>query len=93
MAIEDAFVLSNLLGKVDDAREIETAFQAFDRIRRPRTQKLVTTSKEAGELWDLEAAGIGDDMEKFRADVQVRMDWIWDVDLEGQLREGKKGVF
>ena len=93
MAIEDAFVLSNLLGSVDDAREIETAFQAFDRIRRPRTQKLVTTSKEAGELWDLEAAGIGDDMEKFRADVQVRMDWIWDVDLEGQLREGKKGIF
>ncbi|KAL8797860.1 MAG: hypothetical protein Q9195_000212 [Heterodermia aff. obscurata] len=89
MAIEDAFVLSNLLGEVSHPNQLENAFQAFDQIRRPRTQKLVTTSREAGELWDLEAAGIGDDMEKFRANLHVRMDWIWDIDLEAHLREAK----
>ena len=89
MAIEDAFVMSNLLGEVNDATGLEDAFRAFDQIRRPRTQKLVATSKEAGELWDLNGAGVGDDPEKFRANTEARFDWIWNIDLEEHLREAK----
>ena len=92
MAIEDALIMSNLLGEVKDPHngDIEAAFRAFDRVRRPRTQKLVTTSKDAGELWDLEARGVGNDLEKFRANTAVRMDWIWDIDFEQHLLEAKR---
>ena len=90
MGIEDAYVMSGLLAEVHDASGLEAAFHAFDQIRRPRTQKLVTTSREAGQLWDLEAEGVGDDLQKFRANVQTRMNWIWDVDLEEHLEEGKR---
>ncbi len=50
MAIEDAYVLSNPLGQVEDLSHIEAAFKAFDAVRRARTQKLVATSRECGEL-------------------------------------------
>ena len=85
MALEDALVLSHLLGQVDDGNNLEKAFQAYDETRRLRTQKLVTTSREAGEMYDLEGAGIGDDLDKFRANMNVRMNWIWDEDLEEEL--------
>lgn len=85
MALEDAFVLSHVLAQVDDANSLEKAFRAYDETRRLRTQKLVTTSREAGEMYDLEGAGIGDDLEKFGANMNVRMNWIWDENLEEEL--------
>ena len=45
MALEDAYVLSNLLGAVEKSSDIEREFRAFDAVRRPRTQKLVATSR------------------------------------------------
>ena len=91
MALEDAFVLSNVLAQVDDANSLEKAFRAYDETRRLRTQKLVTTSREAGEMYDLEGAGIGDDLETFGANMNVRMNWIWDENLEEEL-EGAKDI-
>lgn len=32
--------------------------------------------------------GIGRDLEKLKANVEVRMNWIWDVDLMGEVRRG-----
>lgn len=89
MALEDAFVLSHVLGQVDDGSSLEKAFQAYDETRRLRTQRLVKTSREAGELYDLEGAGIGDDLAKFRANMDVRMNWIWDENLEEELGHAK----
>lgn len=50
MAIEDAYVLSNILGLVHKANELEPAFRAFDYIRRERSQRLVATSRDMGLL-------------------------------------------
>jgi salicylate hydroxylase len=52
MAVEDAFILSELLsdrriGSVDD---VPAALVAYDNVRRPRTQKLVQYSREYGIL-------------------------------------------
>lgn len=88
MAIEDAYVMANLLAQVDDTKDIERAFKSYDYIRRPRTQKLVTTSKEAGQLYDLEL--VGDDEEKLKQILNSRMDWIWKEDLQGELKEAQK---
>ena len=89
MAIEDAYVLSNLLGQVKDLSDIEEAFKAFDAVRRGRTQKLVATSHEAGELWGFELNGVGDDIAKFNANLDKRMHWIWNEDLEAEVQKGK----
>ena len=89
MAIEDAYVLSNLLGQVGDFSHIESAFRAFDAVRRGRTQKLVATSHEAGELWAFELEGVGDDVAKFSDNLDKRMHWIWNEDLEADVEKGK----
>ncbi|KAI9722566.1 MAG: hypothetical protein M1828_004561 [Chrysothrix sp. TS-e1954] len=49
-AIEDAMVLEALLGKTKSIEHIPDAFAAYDQIRRPRTQRMVTTSRESGQL-------------------------------------------
>ena len=55
-AIEDAYIMVSLLA------EIEAAFRAFDTVRRPRTQKLVSTSRECRRVLDCEGKGIGKDI-------------------------------
>ncbi|KAJ4318250.1 hypothetical protein N0V94_004532 [Neodidymelliopsis sp. IMI 364377] len=88
MCIEDSYILANLIKEADDANGLERAFMAFDQVRRERTQKNVTTSKEAGMLYDFEL--YGDDLDKIQESYLSRMGWIWDIDLEEQLEEAKK---
>ena len=114
MALEDAYVLSNLLGAVAaKARHyssssspsssspssysssssslylltVQDAFRAFDAVRRPRTQRLVKTSWEAGKLYELEKEGVWDDGDRMREDLKTRFDWIWEEDLERELQD------
>ncbi|ORX97299.1 mannitol 1-phosphate dehydrogenase 2 [Clohesyomyces aquaticus] len=58
MCVEDAYIISNLIKEANSVEDLEKAFFAYDKSRRPRTQKLVTTSKEAGMLYDLELEGM-----------------------------------
>ena len=78
MALEDAYVMSSLLGAVQGSSDVESAFRAFDAVRRPRTQRLVRTSRDAGALYDLEKEGVGDDVDRLREDLSVRYRWIWE---------------
>lgn len=84
MAIEDAAVLSRVLGAVErpERKDLQAAFKVYDTLRRPRTQKLVTTSREAGMLYEFQVPGIVDDIEKGIADIQQRVRWIWNVNVE-----------
>jgi salicylate hydroxylase len=96
MALEDSYILSRLFKDVENVGQIEQAFQVYDRMRRARTQRLVTTSKEAGELYDLENPSVGDSVEKVKADLDDRFKWIWEHDLERDLvkaeEEMKRGT-
>ncbi|KAI9712689.1 MAG: hypothetical protein M1820_001310 [Bogoriella megaspora] len=87
MAIEDAFILSRLIANMTHRDQLHAAFQAYDSVRRPRTQRLVTTSRDAACLYEFQKLGIGDDPEKLRADLEGRMKWVWDVDLNQHLAE------
>ena len=86
MAIEDAYILSELLGSIDDSTGIEKAFKAYDAVRRERTQKVVSTSREAGTLWELEK--YKGDLKKTFEDMDTRFNWIWNGDLEAEIVEG-----
>jgi len=90
MAFEDAYVLSNLLGAVKDAKEVKKAFKCFDEVRRKRSQNVIKASRKAGQVNSFLGDGIGDDFDKLRPDIEARYRWVWDFDLEATLVEAKK---
>ncbi|RLN86432.1 hypothetical protein BBJ28_00024812 [Nothophytophthora sp. Chile5] len=89
MAIEDAYVLSSLLADVHHATDLQNAFQAFEKVRLYRTQKLVAASHEAGKLYDFELPGHEDDEVAIAANLQKRLRWIWEEDLEQEVEDAK----
>ena len=86
-AIEDACVLSALLGEVKKPRMIKNAFLAYDQVRRVRTQRVVSTSRETGRLISFRGEGIGDDLEKLREILSNRAHWLWNRDMAAQNKE------
>lgn len=90
MALEDAYVLSELLGHVRRVDEIERAFEAFDGARRERSQRLVTASREAGRLYDLEDPDVGDDREKMVRNLTERYEWIWKYDIDRDMAKARE---
>lgn len=88
MCIEDSYIMANLIKDVKNVNELQRAFSAFDQVRRGRTQKNVRTSQEAGTMYDFEL--YGDDLDKIEESYTNRMGWIWNIDLQEQLRDAKK---
>nr|POE71855.1 6-methylsalicylic acid decarboxylase ata [Quercus suber] len=86
-AIEDAYVLSSLFASVDTVHKIAFACQAYDKIRRPRSQRVCETSREAGELCALRLPGVEDNAESFKENIDWRMDWMWHRDIAGERTE------
>lgn len=80
-AIEDALILATLLAEVSEQREIQNAFLAYDQVRRVRTQRVVSTSRDSRQLVGMRAEGVGSDVEKMRELLSYRMHWIWNRDM------------
>jgi len=76
MAIEDAAVLATLLAQIEepDPTVLEKVFTAYDAVRRPRTQRLVTTSRAAGLLYGLQLPGVEDAWTKCTTSVRIGID-------------------
>lgn len=85
MAVEDALIMSRLLASIGSAGELESAFAAYDAVRRPRSQRLVASSRKTGEVYDFEDEIIGDNMKATREYLEQAWDWIWNEDLNRQL--------
>ena len=87
-AIEDALVLSSVLAQVSSpGHQTAQALQAYDQVRRARTQRVVSTSRESGQLTCMRAEGVGEDVERMRELLSYRNHWIWNRDMEDQNRE------
>ena len=72
-AIEDACVLSALLGRVHDPKYIPNASSAYDQVRRARSQRVVSTSRETGRMMGFMEKGLGDDLVEIRKRLDGRM--------------------
>ena len=90
-AFEDSLVMCNLLA--DDSitlpEHIENAFKAYDAIRRPRSLKVVNSSRENGEICMMRGEGTGDDLSLIKKSLDERFKWIWYEDLDEQVKEAK----
>ncbi|GKT87587.1 mannitol 1-phosphate dehydrogenase [Colletotrichum tofieldiae] len=89
MAIEDAYVLGNLLGLIGGPEEIEMAFATYNKTRKERSQRLVVDSREQGQLYELESQ---DDPEWIANNLSTRMDWVWKYGLTQELERGRRDI-
>jgi salicylate hydroxylase len=89
MCIEDVYVLSELLSLCKSKTDLMKAIHAYDAARRPRSQKLVKTSREAGMLWEFEGEGVRDDLGALEQNAVKRMDWIWDHDITEDVERAR----
>ncbi|KAI2465737.1 mannitol 1-phosphate dehydrogenase [Annulohypoxylon bovei var. microspora] len=87
--LEDAALLCHLLTLVNTPDELEDAFQVYDTIRRPRAQKVVLTSFEAGLLYTWHHPEIGDNMHAIKDNANQRLHWIWQHDLKGDIKKAE----
>lgn len=90
-AIEDAHVLAELLAdpRITSPEHVTFAFQAYDAVRRERSQRVVTSSKENMYLLCLCYEGIGDDGDKLRETWKESFRWLWDIDIQGQAEKAR----
>ncbi|KAF1921271.1 mannitol 1-phosphate dehydrogenase [Ampelomyces quisqualis] len=86
MAMEDAYILSELIANVGDITHIEKAFRAYDMIRRPRTQECVRRSMEASVGYGFR----GKEGEDVKGDLERSFRWLWGVDLVGELEIARR---
>ncbi|KLJ12555.1 hypothetical protein EMPG_12416 [Blastomyces silverae] len=80
MSFEDTLILSTLLGRSKTPAEALVALQVYDQVRRPRTQRIVESSRGTGRIMTGEGEGIGLDLEKLRQGLLPRWDFIIDFD-------------
>jgi salicylate hydroxylase len=90
MAMEDAFILSNLIAATGSSDKIETAFRAYDAVRRPRTQQCIKRSIDAALSYDFLIPEVGDNMEMIQRRLDESFQWLWHEDLEAQLQSAKE---
>jgi salicylate hydroxylase len=80
MSIEDSLILSTLLGRAKTPAEARTALKVYDQVRRPRTQRIVESSRGTGLI----VLGLGEetklDFKKLREKLLPRWDFIIDFD-------------
>ena len=81
MAIEDAVVLGAVFSAIKTREQIEGALKAFDAIRRPRTQRIVESSRHTGRILSGLEEGVGLDPDKMRDALASRWDYIYDFDI------------
>lgn len=91
-AIEDAHVLVELLSdpRVKNPEDAVAAFKAYDDIRRPRSQRVVTSSKENAYLLCLCLEGVGDDEDRLKDTFQKRLRWLWDLNVNEQVEQARR---
>jgi salicylate hydroxylase len=66
---------------------IETAFMAYDAVRRPRCQRVIDSSRGTGEICCGQVPAIGIDPEKLKEALLPRWGFIYGLDLASYKKE------
>ncbi|QDS71707.1 hypothetical protein FKW77_008456 [Venturia effusa] len=89
--LEDALILSRLLGLVKHSDQVENALCMYDSIRRPRAQSVVRESRDVGQIYFLKHPKFGADLQKITEDANRRLPLIWWYDLEADVKTAEDG--
>lgn len=81
MSIEDSLILSTLLGRAENVPQAKKALEVYDRVRRPRTQRIVESSRGTGMIF-LGKGDEGLDLTWLKQNLMPRWDFIIDFDNE-----------
>ncbi|RYP33275.1 hypothetical protein DL767_004828 [Monosporascus sp. MG133] len=85
MSIEDSLILSTLLGSAKNPIEALTALKVYDQVRRPRTQRIVESSRVTGAI----LTGSGEATFNWKTSEKLlrRWDFILDIDMRKHYNE------
>lgn len=97
MGVEDALVLVSVLetalskgsGSSCKTRVISAALQAYSAVRKQRTQWLVQSSRDMGEIYEWRYPNTGSDPVKIKAEIEGRSRKIWDFDVGRMVEEAR----
>ncbi|KZM28420.1 Salicylate 1-monooxygenase [Ascochyta rabiei] len=89
MAMEDAYLLGNLIALVGSVAHVENAFRAYDAVRRPRTQGCIEKSRKAAMAMDFLVPEPVDDTTALKRALEASYRWLWHEDLEAQFIKAK----
>lgn len=81
MSIEDCLILSTLLGRAENVPQAKKALGIYDRLRRPRTQRIVESSRGTGMIC-LGKGEEGLDLAWLKGNLLPRWDFIVDFNNE-----------
>lgn len=72
------------------AQALRSAFQAFDAVRRERSQWLVHSSRNICEVYEWNDSRTGSDPERCLEEIKWRSYKTWYFNIEGMLRDAKE---
>ncbi|GJJ14209.1 hypothetical protein Clacol_008471 [Clathrus columnatus] len=85
-AIEDAYILSELLSLPQTTkRNLKLVLKAYDYVRRPRANKVLTRSRDVGEIYEFRGPS-GDNQTGIRKDLENMWSFVWHHDLGDDVR-------
>ncbi|KAH3946298.1 hypothetical protein HBH53_132260 [Parastagonospora nodorum] len=84
-AIEDAVVLGALFAQIRSPGQVEQVLKTYDAVRRPRSKRIVESSRETGRILSGIADGVGLDPVKMYDALVDRWGFIHDFDLDGHI--------
>lgn len=87
MMVEDVVILSGLLSRASSRAEAIAALEVYDEVRRPRTQKIVDSSRETGLVLTGRGQDTGLDLGKLQEKLLPRWDFIVNFDIKEHLNE------
>lgn len=89
--MEDGYILGRTLRDYFDApkqeKSLATAMQLYQTVRHPRAVKVQSTSRQAGDVYELRAAEFAelsydDGLPIAKTMLEHRMKWIWGDDID-----------
>lgn len=91
MSVEDAAILSSLVGHCASLSDISPMLKVYDSARVERTCSVIAASREQGRLCGFEVDRVGDDLEKVseQLDINLRR-WQWSYDPEEAFKNALK---
>ena len=95
MALEEAQLALAEESRNDDGaagKLLAATFQAFSDERYERTQWLVRSSRETGDIYEWAYPGTGESAERCREEIMQRTRKLWDFDIAGMTERVRRGL-